>query len=362
MFLKRIFLIVIIIIHGMIHLFGFLKSFNLGDFTGIKAPISQPAGLIWLLAFLLMLFTVVLIVFNKKSWWWWAIIAVLISQILIVNFWSDAKFGTIANLIILAAAIIAGLSWKLKQQYLKDVNAGFERQVRQDKSILTQEDIQKLPELVQKYLHLTGSIGKSKVQNMKVTFQAEMRGKKQDWFKLQAEQHNYFDQSERLFYLDALVKGLPTAGYHCYKNGKACMKIKLLSLFPVINASGEEMFEAETVTLFNDMCFLAPATLINPRIQWKTLDNHSVQAFFTNRNTTISATLFFNEKGELTNFESMDRYDMNEMEKYKFSTPIRDYREINGYRLASYGEAIWHYPEGEFVYGKYWVKDIRYNV
>jgi hypothetical protein len=35
----------------------------------------------------------------------------------------------------------------------------------------------------------------------------------------------------------------------------------------VVDISGDMMFKAETVTFFNDMCFLAPATLIDKRIE-----------------------------------------------------------------------------------------------
>jgi len=110
------------------------------------------------------------------------------------------------------------------------------------------------------------------------------------------------------------------------------------------------------------MCFLAPATLIDKRIKWEEINNSSVRATFTNNETTVSAILHFNKKGQLINFESFDRYDVNEMKKFKFSTPLKNYQIINGYNLAGYGEAIWHYPEGEFVYGRFHLKDIRYNI
>ena len=83
---------------------------------------------------------------------------------------------------------------------------------------------------------------------------------------------------------------------------------------------------------------------------------------FTNRGTTVSAILYFNGQGQLVNFESDDRYDVNVMKKYKFTTPVKDYKTINGYKMAGYGEAVWHYPEGEFSYGRYHLKDIRYNI
>jgi hypothetical protein len=46
---------------------------------------------------------------------------------------------------------------------------------------------------------------------------------------------------------------------------------------------------------------------------------------------------------------------------YRWTTPLKDYVEINGRKIASYGEAVWHTPEGEFVYGKFHLAGIDYN-
>jgi len=140
------------------------------------------------------------------------------------------------------------------------------------------------------------------------------------------------------------------------------MRIKLLSLFPVVDIDSPEMFPTETVTYFNDLCLIAPAALIDDRITWETLDDVSAKATFTANNTSVSAILYFNDKGQLVNFVSNDRYSLDEMKAFPFSTPASSYENINGYRLPTYGEAIWHYPDGEFVYGKFNVKYIEYNV
>ena len=71
------------------------------------------------------------------------------------------------------------------------------------------------------------------------------------------------------------------------------MLIKIFGLFTVVNAKGKEMNQGETVTLFNDMCFMAPASLIDRNIEWEEIDNITVDANFTNDNITISARLFF---------------------------------------------------------------------
>jgi len=358
----RIVFIVILLVHGLIHFFGFAKAFGIYEFKEITGDISKPAGLLWLSASLFFLITVIFYTARSDFWWLLALISIIISQIVIIFFWSDARYGTIANVIILLVSVVGFQSWKFEEKYRDDYTRGIERTQNSAIEILSKEDTRHLPALVREYLEYAGVINKPKVKNFKAVFEAEMRSKTQDWFKLTAEQHNFLDRYERFFFLDAKFKGMPTQGYHLYKNGKSSMTIKLLSTIPVAKASGDEMFEAETVTLLNDMCFLAPATLIDERIQWEEIDNKSVKAVFTNNGTTVSAILFFNEKGQLVNFESHDRYDVNAMKKYKFSTPLKDYRPINGFNLASYGEAVWHYPDGEFVYGRFHLKEIEYNV
>jgi len=47
---------------------------------------------------------------------------------------------------------------------------------------------------------------------------------------------------------------------------------------------------------------------------------------------------------------------------FPFSTPISDYKNFDGYNLPASGEVIWHYPDGDFVYGKFNFKSIGYNV
>ncbi|MDP4189895.1 MAG: hypothetical protein Q8905_17750, partial [Bacteroidota bacterium] len=57
--------------------------------------ISRPAGILWLLAGGLFILTIILFL-SKVEWWWViAIPAVILSQILIIAVWHEAKFGTI---------------------------------------------------------------------------------------------------------------------------------------------------------------------------------------------------------------------------------------------------------------------------
>ena len=352
----------IILIHGLIHFMGFAKAFGYGNITQITKQISRPAGLLWLVIAILFLVAVLLFLLKKETWPYIAITAVVISQILIITVWKDAKFGTIANVIVLLVAIAAWGSQHFESTFRNDVKSHLLKTNNIQTDLLTEADIQSLPFPVQKYLRYCGVVNKPKVKNIRLVFYGEMREKGKDWFTLKSVQYNFFDEPTRLFFLKAKMFGLTVPGYHNYQRATASMNIKLFGLLPMVQKKGVEMNKAETVTVFNDMCLLAPATLIDKRIEWVPVDSVSAKAIFTNGTNKITATLYFNEQGQLINFISDDRYAVSDMKQYRFSTPVKEYTQINGINIFKYGETVWHYPDGEFAYGKFHLESIEYNV
>ena len=104
--------IVIMLIHGLIHFMGFAKAFNYGNITQLTKDISKTAGVLWLVTACIFIAAVVLLLLKKDYWYIAGIIAAIISQVLIFTAWQDAKFGTIANALVLGAAITAFASIK----------------------------------------------------------------------------------------------------------------------------------------------------------------------------------------------------------------------------------------------------------
>jgi hypothetical protein len=183
---------------------------------------------------------------------------------------------------------------------------------------------------------------------------------------ISGEQFNFFDAPARMFFLRASMFLVPIHGYHRYIGPSATMTIKAAGFVPIADVSGDEMNQGETVTMFNDMCVMAPATLIDRAIAWEAVDAHHATAAFTNAGHTIRAELFFNDAGELTNFVSDDRYqvspDGKSVRKVRWSTPTSGYRDFGAVRLASSGEARWHEDAGEYAYIALTFDDVRYNV
>lgn len=358
----KILLAAVILIHGLIHFMGFAKAFNYGNMKQLTIPISKPVGTMWMLTAFLFIITFVLFLVKKESWWMVAVPAILISQAVIILSWKDAKFGTIANLLLLIVAILSWGNYHFETAYRKDVKENLQRSNSLAMEILTEADLLHLPLPVKRYLVYVGAVNKPKVTNVHIVFDGQMREKGKDYFQFTSEQYNFFDDPTRLFFMKGKMFGVIVPGYHRYINGTATMDIRFFGLFPIVQKAGDVMNKAETVTLFNDMCLLAPATLIDKRIQWQPVDNNSVKAVFTNRGISISAILYFNAQGQLIDFISNDRTAVSDMKSYPFSTPVHAYRNINGFNLMSAGDAVWHYPDGKFVYGRFRLKDIQYNV
>jgi hypothetical protein len=288
--------------------------------------------------------------------------ALICSQIAIVQNWQDAKYGTIANLMILLSAIASWGSGHFQDAFREDVKQELKRQENLKPALVTESDLSPLPLPVQKYLRFTGAVGKARVYNMRVEFEGEMRQKGKEFFPFHSVQYNFFDEYSRLFFMTAKMKGLQVPGYHRYLHQQASMDIRLFGLFSVTRQQGPVMDKTETVTLFNDICLMAPAALLDPRIQWQLRDSLSAKAIFSNGSQQVSAILYFDAEGALVNFVSDDRTEINANLHIPFSTPIQRWQKIDGRTLIKEGDGVWHYPDGAFVYGKFRLKKIEYNV
>jgi len=253
----------------------------------------------------------------------------------------------------------------MKRKYLKEVQNGLAKTSHQTPEVLSESDLENLPELVRKYIRYSGAIGKPKVVSFKVGFTGKIRKNEQSpWMPFRVEQHSFIEESIRLFWMDAVMMHLPVKGFHCFKKGDAFMDIRLFGLFKVQYMDGKEMGISETVTFFNDLCVMAPATLIDSRIKWIKTEGNRVQAEFTDHGITISAWLNFDSEGRLTNFISDDRYEYigkGKAVQRTWLTPIINYREISEHRMPSEVEVVYKHPKGDFCYGIFEMTDMQYN-
>lgn len=363
-------LVALLIIHGLIHLLGFVKAFDLAQPAQLQAPITRPLGVLWLVAALLLVGSGGMVLVAARWWWLPAALGIVLSQILIISAWGDAKAGTIANVLLLLPLVVAALAvapWNFRAQYERAVAVGFQQSAPQAPvKLLTAADMAHLPPVVQRYLAFVGAVGQPQVWNYRVRFRGALRnGPDDQWMPVVVDQQSFVNPPARLFLVEASMFGVPFTAFHQYVGPSATFQVKVAALLKVVDAKGTEMNQSETVTLLNDMFLLAPATLIDPHIVWEEVDPLTVRATWTNVGNTVSAVVSFDQSGALVNFVSEDRYRTSDGKQYarlRWSTPVRAWREVDGRKVFSAGEAVWTLPSGEFAYGRFDFADIQYNV
>lgn len=230
--------------------------------------------------------------------------------------------------------------------------------------IIEEEDLEKLPLLISNYLRYVGVVGKERVTFFEADIAGQMKlDRSKDWAPIKAHQTSSIDQKTRLFYMTMAYNGIPINGLHHFESGSASMVVKILDLIKVADNTGLEMDQSETVTYFNDLCVFAPGALLDADVVWEEIDEFSIKGTFTNEGVSVSADLYFDEEGKLINFISNDRYSINEdgsLSLIPWSTPIECYEDFHGYRLVAKGQAIYHYPEGDFAYIEMRINDVVY--
>jgi len=225
--------------------------------------------------------------------------------------------------------------------------------------VITEEDISGLPEPVKRYLRYTKTVGKKRIHSARVKQRGKFKGEESGkWMTLEADQ--YYNVDRRGFIWFAVMKPapmMPICVRDSYLNGKGRILGKFFSLFTVIEADGPEIDQGALIRYFNEMMFF-PTSFLNGNIKWKPIDNNSAKATLSDRGLEVSAVLYFNEKGELTDFIA-ERYMMDKMETW--STPIEGYSEFNGWILPSKGRGIWKLESGNFCYIHLEILEIEFN-
>lgn len=269
--------------------------------------------------------------------------------------------GIMGLIIVLAALLVSVSKNAFNRKVALEVNALFEKS-KQGAETVTEEDIKRLPEPVQRYLRYTNNIGKKKIKIVRLKQKGFMRTKEDgNWLPFEAEE--YFSTEPPAFIWNATMRPLPflqIKGRDKYVDGKGNMYIKLLPVTQIADATGPEMDQGAFMRYLNEMMWF-PTAYLSKDIVWEAIDNNSAKATMSYKGVTVSAVVYFNEKGELINFVA-DRY-MDVGGKFKlekWSTPIKEYRELNGIRIPAKGEGVWNLDTGDFSYIDLEVTDIEY--
>ncbi len=354
----------VIVIHGFIHLMGFVKAFQLAEVNQLTQTIHKPVGLLWLISALLFITAVVIFLLNKDWWWMIAVPALVLSQVLIILYWQDAKFGTIANVIILAGIVIGYGAWSFNTMSKNELKI-FVTSATSGKKVVTKDMLNGLPPIVQKWLERSNVTGNEVIYSVHLKQTGEMRttpdGK---WMPVEAEE--WFKTEKPAFIWIADVKAAPgihLAGRDKYENGKGYMLIKLLSLITVADAKGKETDQGAMLRYLAEIVWF-PSAALNDYIQWEQIDSTTAKATMSYGGITASGLFKFDANYKVVSFEAKRYYDRKggaTLEDWFIQIEPNSYKEFEGIRIPTRPTVTWKLKEGDFTWYKLEITAIHYN-
>lgn len=350
----------LLLVHSLIHVLGFLKAFKPQFISQLSRNISKPEGGLWALACIL-LFTGFVLYLQKNELWSAIVIGgVILSQVLITLNWDDARFGTFANLIILGVALSAQGSFGFRQQTVREISSVIYQQERAGKI----KEPASLPPLVQKWLTVSGAINRTNIPVVHLTQKGEMRIKPEGkWMPFEAEQ--YFNTVNPAFLWSSRVTAFPIIyldGRDKLLDGKGEMKIKLESLLNIVNEKGNHKIDSGSkIRFLGELCWF-PFAAREPYIEWITLNNSSVKAVFHHAALPVEGLFEFSPDGSLRSFEAQRYYGgEKESQKHTWRIDVLESATFDGMTVPSKCKVTWKLPEGDFHWLTLEVTGIDYD-
>ncbi len=355
---------ILIIIHGAIHLLGFLKAYGFIKASPMTQNIGTTAGSFWLISFLLFLLSVFLF-YSRQSYWPFVLIAaILISQILIILSWTDARFGTILNIIFLIVAISEIGNFYFDKMVKKEVAYIYSEpstSLSQDLSITS---LEKLPTIVQKWLHNSGTIKAGPIKKVYLKQKGKLKtspsGK---WMPFTAEQ--WFNSSPPSFIWKSDVSmwgPLYFLGRDKLIEGKGSMLIKLNGIVPVVDSKNDLKTDEATLQRYMaEICWF-PSAAMESYIHWESVDELTAKASMTLDDKTVSGLFTFSPEGDLISFETkryMGQGNNTSLEIWQIHNT--SFKTFNGIRIPNKSQVSWKLAKSDFQWLQLEISEIYYN-
>ncbi|HSK13745.1 MAG TPA: DUF6544 family protein [Phnomibacter sp.] len=343
----------ILLLHGLIHLMGFAKAFQLAELKDMATPVSKPLGLAWLLATILLVVGFMLWIFKSPHWAWVCLTGIALSQVLVLLFWREAKWGTVANILLLLVVLPAWASGRFAAMVQREEQALTETVNSPTTAPIAENDLAALPPIVAQWLRYSGVVGKPALRHVLLTQSGKMRLKPGgNWMDFNARQH--FNTMAPAFVWSTRVRMMPGVffdGRDKFENGKGQMRIKLLGVVDLVNEKDDPRLNSGTaLRLLGEMCWF-PSSALQPYVQWEAIDSLKAKATFSYGDDAVEGIFTFSPDGEMVSYEAIRFYGSGpDAIERPWQVRCTRSEEFGGYRIPKRMSVMWKLPEGDFTW------------
>lgn len=215
------------------------------------------------------------------------------------------------------------------------------------KSIITEDDLKVLPEVIQKYFIKNGYVGIESASIIKFDFKDVefSMGVNKPNIRIDYTVYDFVKEPTRVALIDSKMFGIPFQGIDICKDGKAKMKGTLAKNITLFNTK----FDIIDSSYLSE-CMMHPSLALQENITYKQIDDYSVEATIRKKGRKTTGIFYFNENYEMTHFIDEKRLSSDTNTYEKWSAVTSDYKVVNGVNRPTKFQAVWNFSEGDLVY------------
>lgn len=358
----KIALMLVFTLHALIHALGFAKAFRWLPLPQLTLPISRLMGVFWLLTALALLLSGILMLMASRYWWVLTGISIAFSQLLILQSWSAAKYGTIVNGILLGAVIVGFGSWKFERTWHHLHDELVQEIPRKEAPLVTEESLRALPRPVQNWLRWSRIVGHPEIVSLSMKQKGTLRLKPEEtkWHPSESEQLIVVPSRSFVWSVHTRMMGLPVLGIDSFHKGQGSTWISLFGLIPVAHVAGDPKTNQSALQRFLGEIAWVPSAALHPSIIWKERDEESAEATMTWGGAQGSAVFYFRPDGEPYKFVAQRFKDVSDEKPLEWVADMMASREFSGLRIPSRLKATWILPSGAITWYEFEVVEARY--
>ena len=366
----RIAFVIVVVVHGLIHLLGFVKAFGLAEVPQLGGATIvdlgpawvRPLGAAWLIAAVVLVAAAALLVAGAPGWWRLGLVGVLLSQALIVLLWRDARAGTVANVILAAGVALGWAGARFERATDAAVARLFADVPVAPGPVVTAAEVAALPAPVERWLTHAGVVGRPRVRSVRLRQRGQLRsGPAQPAAAATAEQYFAVDEPGFVWSVRLTMKHLPVRGRDAYLGGHGRMLITAGGLVSLVDASGDAIDQASLLRFLGELVWF-PSGALAPYLRWSAVDDATAEVTMSHRGVTASARFTVDADGRVTRFAARRYFGGGPDARLEaWEVPLVAWRRLAGVRVPTRGSVVWKLAAGDFDYYDWEVTALEYD-
>ncbi|GAA4385892.1 DUF6544 family protein [Hymenobacter koreensis] len=333
-------------LHGLIHLVG-LRPLANRSLAG-NGPLLMPLG--WAAAALLLGVAAAGLALKKPWWWAVAALGLLLSQTLIVLNWREAWAGTILNVGLMLAVVLAAAFATATRRVRTEAQALAAAAATPPAQLVLPGQLAGLPAPAQRYFTYAGVLNRPLTQAVVLRQTGRIRTRTdQPWMEMKAEQYFTVRPASFLWLASMREDGVPFLQV-CdrYVAGRGNTLVRPGALLTVADVRGPEMDQGALQRYLAEAVWF-PSAYLQDNVRLEAVSDDAFSATLTDAGQQVTVTLHVDAEGKLTKVTARRyREENGRFSLANWMVQTLDYGEFAGLRVPTRLRVVWQLPAGDF--------------